>query len=189
MVLELAAARRAGQSLVGHIERASGVKVSDCYQCGKCTAGCPLSFAMDYGPRQIMRLLQLGLGEEALRAHAPWLCACCLTCTARCPRGVEVAKVMEVLRIMAKERGLVAERNVDLFSDLFLASVAAKGRVDELGLSLRFNLGSGQWLKDAGLAPTLLRHGKVRLRTARIAGHKAVKEIFARSKQRGGVPR
>lgn len=189
MVLELAVAYQNGRALTDEIERASGVRVDDCYQCGKCTAGCPLSFAMDLGPRQIMRLLQLGLGEEALRAHAPWLCAGCLACAVRCPQGVEVARVMEALRILAKERGPVPERQVDLFGDLFLASVARYGRVDELGLSVRYNLGSGRWFKDAALAPALFRHGKVRLRPAAIAGRGAIKEIFNRCRRRGGLAR
>lgn len=80
------------------VSEISGQNVMMCYQCGRCSSGCPLTFAMRTLPNQIIRLVQLGLKEEALETNTPYLCASCLTCFARCPRGVDVAKVMEALR-------------------------------------------------------------------------------------------
>ena len=90
--------------LLAEVE-AAGVSIRSCYQCGKCTAGCPVAFAMDYGPRTIVRFLQLGMTEEALNSHSIWLCAACETCSARCPRSVEPAKMMDALKIVAGQRG------------------------------------------------------------------------------------
>lgn len=162
------------------LEEEAGVEVQHCYQCGKCTAGCPVAFAMDYSPRQIMRLLQLGLYDEAIKAHSPWLCASCITCSTRCPKGVKIASVMEALRIEAKNRGLVPEKTVGLFDDLFLQSVQQHGRIHEMGMIVRFNLKSGQWFKDAALAPKLWRNGKISPRAEK-AGKEAVARIFARA--------
>ncbi len=164
----------------------SGVNVRDCYQCGKCTAGCPVAFAMDYTPRQVVRLVQLGLKEEALKCHSIWLCACCETCYARCPREIDLAKLMEALRIEAKGLGYIPEKNVDLFSDLFLKSVEKYGRVHEMGLILQYNLQSGQLFKDAALGPKLFKDGKIHITAEKIEDNGAVKRIFDKVKNMGG---
>jgi heterodisulfide reductase subunit C len=78
-----------------------------CYQCGKCSAGCPSIEAMDVMPSQIVRWVQLGQIEKALQTKTIWLCAACQTCKVRCPRGVDLARIMEALR------QLVLRENVD----------------------------------------------------------------------------
>ena len=94
-----------GMALKEELQSRSHVDVSRCYQCGKCSAGCPVAEHMDIMLRQVMRLVQLGMMDEALKSKAIWLCATCETCSTRCPKGVEIATVMETLRIMAKEKG------------------------------------------------------------------------------------
>ncbi|UCF07781.1 MAG: 4Fe-4S dicluster domain-containing protein [Thermoplasmata archaeon] len=88
------------------IEELSGQKLLKCYQCGKCSAGCPLVEAMDILPNQIIRLLQLGQDEEALNAKTIWICASCFTCEARCPKGVDLSKIMEALRVLLLRKGV-----------------------------------------------------------------------------------
>jgi len=83
---------------VEKIAEISGQNLASCYQCGKCSAGCPAVSAMDILPNQVIRLVQLGLEEELMRAKTPWICASCFTCLARCPRGVDLSKVMEAIR-------------------------------------------------------------------------------------------
>jgi heterodisulfide reductase subunit C len=85
---------------VKKVEEISGQDLLSCYQCGKCSAGCPMVFAMDILPNQIIRLVQLGLEEEVDKSKTIWLCASCITCGARCPRGVDLSKVMEALRLL-----------------------------------------------------------------------------------------
>ena len=89
---------------VARVEEISGQEVMACNQCGKCSAGCPAAMAMDLLPSQVIRFVQLGL-EEVLDSKTIWLCASCLTCLSRCPRGVDLPRIMESLRQLALRRG------------------------------------------------------------------------------------
>jgi len=89
---------------VRKVEELSGQNLLACNQCGKCSAGCPAAAVMDLLPNQVIRYAQFGL-EEVLKAKSIWICASCLTCHARCPHGVDLPRVMEVLRLIALEEG------------------------------------------------------------------------------------
>ncbi len=95
----------AGDGLVREIETLSGENLFACYQCSKCTAGCPVGEAMDLRPHQVIRFLQIGRPERALAAQTIWTCAACLPCAARCPKNVDLARIMEALRVVALRRG------------------------------------------------------------------------------------
>ncbi|MBI2202440.1 MAG: 4Fe-4S dicluster domain-containing protein [Candidatus Rokubacteria bacterium] len=95
MTLLLADIARAG-GLLDAVEEASGQNVFACYQCGKCTAGCPFSL----GPQQVVRLLQLGEVEAALAHMTTWDCASCLTCATACPKGVSPTLIHRALRTL-----------------------------------------------------------------------------------------
>ena len=84
----------------------SGQDLALCYQCGKCSAGCPMAFAMDLLPTQALRLVQLGLAEEVAECRTIWLCASCLACTVRCPKGIDIARVMEALRLLSLRKNI-----------------------------------------------------------------------------------
>ncbi len=86
------------------VEALSGQKLDSCYQCGKCTGGCPFNSTMELMPNQVMRLVQIG-DESVLDANSMWLCVACHVCTARCPRGVDLARVMEALRQVRLRKG------------------------------------------------------------------------------------
>lgn len=91
--------------LVQKVEEISGQNIFDCYQCGNCSSGCPVVDYMDIPPHQVMRLLQLGAADEVLECKTIWICATCLQCSSRCPKGIDVAAVMEALRtINLRER-------------------------------------------------------------------------------------
>jgi len=83
---------------VAKIEELSGQKILACYQCGKCSAGCPAVSEMDILPNQVVRYVQLGFKDELLKSKSYWVCASCLTCNARCPKGIKIAEVMEAVR-------------------------------------------------------------------------------------------
>ena len=87
-----------GDVLIRQIENLSGQHVADCYQCGCCTAGCPMGEVMEPGPAQAIRLLQLGRPQELLESDGIWLCASCMVCGGRCPRGVDYAAIAEACR-------------------------------------------------------------------------------------------
>ncbi len=90
--------------LLRKVEAISGQNIALCYQCGKCSATCPLAAQMDLLPHEVIRHLQLGL-QEVLDAKAPWLCATCFSCETQCPRGIDVSKVCEALRTIKLRQG------------------------------------------------------------------------------------
>lgn len=85
-------------AFIARIEELSGQDLMACYQCGKCSAGCPMAKYMDILPNQMIRFAQLGLKDELLSSEAIWLCVSCLTCNSRCPKGVRIAEIIEALR-------------------------------------------------------------------------------------------
>lgn len=174
------------QENIALLDKKAGAQVENCYQCGKCTAGCPATFAMDKMPNQIMRLVQLGLLDEALKSKTIWVCATCNTCSTRCPRNVDIASVMETLRIMAKEKGYINQKKMDVFNDVFLKSVEKYGRVHEAGLVLGYNLQTMQLFKDAQFGMPMLSKGKLSPLPHSIKGKDEVKRIFENVRKRGG---
>jgi heterodisulfide reductase subunit C len=95
--VRLSAVRLSGP-FVQQVERISGQKLLACYQCGKCSAGCPMAAHMDMLPNQIIRLAQLGMQEKLLASNAIWTCVSCMTCNSRCPKDVRIAEVIEAVR-------------------------------------------------------------------------------------------
>ncbi len=90
---------------VGKVEELSGQNLFACYQCGKCSAGCPAISEMDIRPNQIIRYAQLGFKDELMRSKSIWICASCFTCNARCPKGINIAEVIEAIRqILLRKR-------------------------------------------------------------------------------------
>ncbi len=182
----LSPANSSQKDLVRKIEAEAGTSINLCYQCGKCTAGCPASFAMDYPPRQIIRLLQLGFVEEALNAESIWICASCETCSSRCPRGVDIASLMDTMRRTALKRGQ-KDKRVAAFNKAFLANVKNFGRTYEAGLLLQYNLTTGQLFKDMGLGLPMMQRGKVSVLPEKIKARDEMKKIFERAEKLGGV--
>lgn len=178
---------REAHEFVKRIESASGTRTSLCYQCGKCAAGCPVAFAMDYTPRQIIRLLQLGLTNEALHADSIWICATCDTCSTRCPRGVDIASMMDAMRREAFNQGIKTDPAVAQFNRAFLNSVGRFGRLHETSMVVEYNLRIGKPLKDADQGPLMMSRGKLKL-FPEIKGRAAVKQIMEKTRQMGGDP-
>lgn len=89
---------RPNRAFVAQVEKISGQKLLACYQCGKCSAGCPMATHMDVLPNQIIRMAQLGMKEQLLAARSIWLCVSCLTCNSRCPKDIKIAEIFEALR-------------------------------------------------------------------------------------------
>jgi len=99
----------------------SGENFFNCYQCGNCSAGCPSVDEMDLLPSQVVRFLQLGFEEEVKECKSMWVCAACTMCHARCPKGVDISKIMEALRVL-RLREVGAEPRIDVtdFSEEYL---------------------------------------------------------------------
>ncbi|MBE9528084.1 MAG: 4Fe-4S dicluster domain-containing protein [Proteobacteria bacterium] len=101
-------------ALIQQIERMSGETIKRCYQCGNCSGGCPVSYAMDIPPTQVMRYLQLGMVEELMEANSMWVCVGCLQCFSRCPQSVSVANTLEGLRQLVLRKGVDHDRIEDI---------------------------------------------------------------------------
>ena len=169
------------------VEKQSGQRIFDCYQCGKCSAGCPIDYAMDLGPRQIMRAIQLGLKKEVMQSTTIWLCVSCETCSSRCPAKIDIAKVMESLRILAAAEGTTpAEKGIDLFHHEFLNSMRRYGRIHEFTMSAAFVLKTRDF-SGMGLARTLFSKGKLVIMPPRVSGASEVKKIFSATKRTVGT--
>lgn len=87
----------------------SGEDFSLCYQCGKCTAGCPMAADMDLPPTLVMRYMQMGMSDDLKKASSRWDCVGCLVCGSRCPKLCNPAKVMEALRNLDMQTGVHVE--------------------------------------------------------------------------------
>lgn len=88
------------------IKEPGGEGIRYCFQCGKCTATCPIRrLEAMYKPRQIIRAALLGLRDVVLSSDVIWLCATCFSCTERCPQGVKLTDVMRALRNIAVREG------------------------------------------------------------------------------------
>jgi len=92
-------------TFVRQVEEISGENPMICNQCGKCSGGCPVVAEMDLLPSQVIRMVQLGL-DEVLGSNTIWICASCLTCVTRCPKGVDLPRLMEALRQIALRQGV-----------------------------------------------------------------------------------
>lgn len=168
------------QAFIREVEERSGQKLSSCYQCGNCTAGCPCSFVYDQPVSRIMRFAQLGQREKVLNSHSLWLCVGCNTCSTRCPNNIDVAAVMDTLRHMAWEEGKVTEKRMTKFWDSFLKSVRIFGRTWELGLMGLYMTRSGRLWTDVDLLPRVLPKRKMPFLPHRIKGASHVARIFKR---------
>ncbi len=166
------------------MEAASGEKIRICYQCGKCSAGCPVGFAMDLLPNQVLRMIQLGLRDEALSCSTIWLCASCETCAARCPREIEIVKVMDALRRKARAEDYhVPVREVPIFISTFLNTVKRFGRLYEAGFVGAYNILSGHLTKDMDKAPKMLLKHKIALTPPRVKGMGKVRKLIKKAEE------
>ncbi|MGQ9584703.1 MAG: heterodisulfide reductase-related iron-sulfur binding cluster [Anaerolineae bacterium] len=150
-----------------------GENVYLCYQCKKCTAGCPVAPYFDLTPNQVMRAVQLGMRDLVLNSRTIWLCAACETCTTRCPQGIDIARVMDVLEIMAQREGIRPKvRPVPMFYKAANRGIDWFGRMFELGLMAELyarmffagELDLKQLFRyDVPMAIKMLRTGKLKI--------------------------
>jgi len=162
------------------VESESGQKVNKCYQCGNCTAGCPMSFTYDHSVSRIMRLIQLGQKETVLSSKAIWMCATCEACTTHCPNNIEVANVLDACRGISRRFGYKGVKNVRLFTDSFLKSVRRFGRSHELSMMAEYKLRSLRCFDDIDLAPGMLLRNKLPFVPHKIKRASEVSDIFKR---------
>jgi heterodisulfide reductase subunit C len=164
------------------VKSVSGIDVNVCFQCAKCASGCPLSYAMDYTPTQLIHAIQLGLTDLVVNSKTYWLCASCQACTTRCPQEVDIAEVMDIIKIIAIQRHTKAqEPDIPRFSKHFLRNIRWFGRTYELGLVASLKLATLNFSRDLGLGITMLKKGKFSI-VPRFKGSRSVRRISKRVK-------
>jgi heterodisulfide reductase subunit C len=181
-------------SVAERLKAECGVDAAQCYQCGKCTAGCPMAVEMDFPPSYLMRLLQTDSEEnyqKVLHSKAIWLCVACEQCIGRCPKAVDIPVLMDALRSYSLAAGSVHKEAADIvrFHHAFLDSVKYTGRLSEVGLIADYKLrsaASGRWanlLQDVCLAPSMWLKGKLHFIPEFIKDTRAMRRIFTKKKE------
>jgi len=144
--------------------RLRGVDLASCSECGACTDVCPVASRMDVPPAELMARLKGGAGQESLVYASPWVCTDCRRCSVSCPVGIDVARAMEGLRLLARETGEApADSPIVHFHAAFMDEIAQRGRLHELSLLWRLRHRLGDRRGRLALAAVLLKKGKISL--------------------------
>jgi heterodisulfide reductase subunit C len=171
-------------SLAREIKAASGASPMSCYQCTKCSSGCPVAGRSDLRPHELVRLVHTNQREAVLASRFIWECTSCHTCITRCPQQVDICAMNDALRALSLTEGLApADTAVPVFNEVFLASVRKRGRVYELGLMAAFKLRTRRLFEDMDKAPMMLTKGKLPLFGKRMGGRRERAGLFDRSAQ------
>ncbi len=181
-----------GYEFTEEVEKGGSFKVEVCFQCRKCTTGCPVAFAMDLFPDEVIRMVILGQREKVLSCQTIWICSACETCTTRCPNEVKIAELMDHLKEMAiRENVPCPKPQVLSFHKIFLKNIEKRGRIFESTLLPAYLLRSGQllkrwkdgtWLAELGLGWKLFSKGRMPLWPHKNKGKKEISKILFRGK-------
>lgn len=173
-------------SFLDEVETTAKVTVSECYQCCRCTNGCPVARDMDITPHRVMGYIINGNREKVLSSESIWTCLQCVTCSVRCPNGIDVAHVFETLRRLSVESGLAAKSDTWHFDELFIESIAKHGRMYELETIMRYRLSGKEFLKDAAMGLAMIKKGRIGLVPHNIRERKKLAAMIREIRERTG---
>jgi heterodisulfide reductase subunit C len=172
--------------LARDLQSLTGENVMLCYQCKKCTLGCPSAYAMRMRPHELMRATQLGLTEEIYWSGTIWICLSCETCNTRCPQDINILRVIDGLREMSISKKFDYYNPypfIPALHRIFMALVERFGKVYELGLALLINLRMLTPFKDIDMASPMLMKGKLKPLPHFSHGAKELRKVMARIKE------
>lgn len=158
----------------------AGVTRYDCYQCGKCTGGCPMADAMDLKPRGIMRCVQVGSLNRILESDTIWLCSGCYACVDRCPHDVNIPAFIEEARYEAMRRG-IQRRDSEVLNKVFMANVKTFGKSHEMILAGAYNALALKPTQDVSHLPHMLMNKMIGLAPSTIEGTDELAQIMERA--------
>lgn len=148
-------------SFVDEVKTLTGISASECYQCFRCTNGCPVAEDMDIAPQKIMAYILNDERTRVLSADALWSCLQCFTCSARCPNGIDIARIIEALRRLALETGMASRIDIRDLDAAMIDSVARYGRIWELGVVMRYRLSHRALFKNIPMAFDMVRKRRI----------------------------
>ena len=151
-------------------------KIPTCMQCGICAGSCPVSHEMDYTPRELVRMIQLGLKQEVLNSNTIWICTTCFSCSVRCPRGIRPTELMEALKPIAMAQG-IKNKNAK-FDRVFSDVIRKNGRASEFLLISKYSLSEPGMIKQAPFGLSLVARGKLPLSIDKMEDTGELKTIF-----------
>lgn len=167
------------EGILKTIKEMTGVDVRTCLQCKKCTNGCPVTDFVKNPPSEIIRKIQLDMGNTILKSDLVWMCASCETCLTRCPMKIDMAAVMDALRVLAQQKGAPTQKgNVPLFNKAFLKTVEIFGRSYDIATIAAYRGGSFNLFQDVSKFPAMLKKKKIALIPSFKANKRNIKKIF-----------
>lgn len=172
-------------NIINDLISITGQNPNLCYQCGKCSAGCPLRNYMDLSPNRAVRLVQLGKGELVLNSNTIWLCAGCMTCASRCPKNFDLHRFMDGMRELALKKGIKPkEKKVASFHSSSLNQIKKYGKLNEFGMVFDYKLKTFDLLQDVENSPKMILNGKISLIPHSVKDKLKIKEIFNKSEKK-----
>ncbi len=167
-------------SFLKAVEKESGEQISSCYQCYRCTNGCPVVSDMDIMPHRAMRYVMLGDKEKVLRSKTIWTCLQCYTCSVRCPNDIHIGHVFDTLRKVAVRERMAKDKDVWMFDELFVDSVRKHGRLYELEAMRRYMLQKRDLFSNTRVGMDMMKKGRINILPHNIKDKKGMKEIYER---------
>ena len=150
-----------------------------CLQCRSCSSGCPVFFAMDFGPNRIIRLLQLGQFEQAMQNSTIWICVGCDTCSSNCPMAIDIPAIMDILRQYALDTNstIPTPEILDLHNEI-VSSIKRYGRTHKLEIMLRYKVKKKSWFEDMDVGIRMLSKRKLHLLPSKVKSLEEIQSIF-----------
>ena len=165
-----------------------GQQLKECIQCGTCSGSCPVSWAMEESPRQIIAMIRAGMRDRVLDSTTIWTCASCYSCTVRCPQEIKITDIMYILKRMAIRENRRRSKYGQALSRAFVAIVNRLGRNHETALMSRFMLAArpGAMLSAAPIGFKLWVRGRLPLGGERVRDIENLRKIVAKAQDLGG---
>ncbi len=165
--------------------------LASCFQCGTCSAACPLSTYRDYTPRRVIALTRTGFKSDALRCMTIWLCASCYACTVECPKEIQITNIMYALKQRAIAERVYPKHNfpIPVLAQVFYDMIRSRGRTTEshLVLKLLWKTSPLKLLGMARLGLRLIRTRRFSLRVESIEHREELRRLLDAAKADKGM--
>ena len=163
-----------------------GEKIKSCIQCGTCTGSCPLSYAMDIPPRELIALFRAGDMETILRSRTIWICASCYACQTRCPASIKITDIIYALKRTAMNRKIYNRKfPVHSLRDAFIKNLYLFGRLNEPRLMFYYLMRTGFW-KGFSFLPLglkMMKKGRIELKASKIKDVRGLRKIMKKAEK------